>query len=219
MAGGPGSLKKAADPALVRAIESTGVRNPSIAYIGAASGDDRRFFGLIAEYLKNAGAGEILLAPLAGRANIKRAETIIGSADLIFVSGGDVEAGMDILDKTGISAFLRSMRAAGRRIMGVSAGSIMLARQWVRWRDPDDDGTAEVFPCLGLAPILCDTHGEGDAWEELRALIGLLPDGEKGYGLRTGATISVDWTGRIELVAGTADVFTKKKGEIRHAVL
>jgi len=219
MAGGPGSLKKAADPALVRIIESTGVKSPAIAYIGAASGDDRRFFGWIAEYLKKAGAGEILLAPLSGRANIKKAETIIGSADLIFVSGGDVEAGMAILDKTGLSAFLRSMHAAGHRIMGVSAGSIMLARQWVRWRDPDDNSTAEVFPCLGVAPICCDTHGEEDGWEELHALIGLLPDGEKGYGLRTGATISVDATGKIELVAGTVDVFTKKRGKIRHADL
>jgi peptidase E len=219
MAGGPGSLKKAADPTLVRIIESTGVKNPAIAYIGAASGDNRRFFGFISEYLKKAGAGEILLAPLSGRPDIKKARAIIGSADLIFVSGGDVEAGMDVLDKTGISAFLRAMHAAGRRIMGVSAGSIMLARQWVRWRVPDDDGSAEAFPCLGLAPVLCDTHGEEDAWEELHALINLLPDGEKGYGLRTGATISVDWKGNIKLVAGTVDVFTKKRGKIRHTVL
>ena len=46
----------------------------------------------------------------------------------------------------------------------------MLARRWVRWTDPHNDDSAELFPCLGFAPVFCDTHGEGDGWGELRAL-------------------------------------------------
>jgi len=46
----------------------------------------------------------------------------------------------------------------------------MLSKEWIRWRDPDDDATAEFFPCLGIAPLICDTHGEQDGWEELQAL-------------------------------------------------
>jgi len=214
MAGGPGSRKEGVDPGLARAIQSTGVVHPTIAYIGAASGDDRRFFGWISDLLKKAGAGDVALAPLAKRPDIAKAESIIRSTDLIFVSGGDVEAGMGILDKTGMAALLRSLHAEGRHIMGVSAGAIMLARQWVRWRDPDDDATAETFPCLDCAPIYCDTHGEKDKWEELKALLRLLPGNAKGYGIRSGATISVDAGGKIEVIAGRVDVFAKKNGAI-----
>jgi len=49
--------------------------------------------------------------------------------------------------------FLRRLHRSGRLFFGTSAGSIMLSRKWVRWRDPHDDRSAELFPCLGLHPF------------------------------------------------------------------
>lgn len=59
----------------------------------------------------------------------------------------------------------------------------MLAQHWIDWTDPDDDSTATPFRCLGLAPIVCDTHAEADDWQELRMLLHLLPEGVVGYGI------------------------------------
>ena len=62
----------------------------------------------------------------------------------------------------------------------------MLARRWIGWEDDDDDASASLFPCLGIAPVSCDTHGEEEDWDELRALLRLCPDGEVGYLPRRG---------------------------------
>ena len=78
----------------------------------------------------------------------------------------------------------------------------MLAREWVRWRDPDDDATAELFPCLGVAPVLCDTHGEGEGWEELKAALHLKTVGDSGYGITTGTCLKVLPDGRVEALGG-----------------
>lgn len=74
----------------------------------------------------------------------------------------------------------------------------MLAERWVKWRDPEDDRTAETFPCLALAPVLCDTHGEEDDWEELQVLLSLSPEGSVGYGIQTGAALVCLPDGTVE---------------------
>ena len=74
----------------------------------------------------------------------------------------------------------------------------MLARQWVRWEDPADDATASLFPCLGFAPLLCDTHGEDEDWEELRALLRLTPEGTLGYGIPSDAGLCSHPDGSVE---------------------
>ena len=77
------------------------------------------------------------------------------------------------MQEKNITDFLVGLYKQGKPFFGISAGSIMLAQEWIRWRDPEDDTTAEIFPCLGIAPVICDTHGEEDGWEELQALIAL----------------------------------------------
>jgi hypothetical protein len=85
----------------------------------------------------------------------------------------------------------------------------MLARKWVRWRDPHNDESAELFSCLGLAPILCDTHGEGDGWEELKALLALSPTGTTGYGIASGAAIVVEPDRTLSALGGEVDRFRR----------
>jgi hypothetical protein len=57
----------------------------------------------------------------------------------------------------------------------------MLCRNWMHWRDPDDDDTAELLDCLGFAPPLCDVHAEEDNWVEMKRLLGFFPQGTIGY--------------------------------------
>jgi cyanophycinase-like exopeptidase len=203
LAGGPGSHRRGPDPLIQRALSLAGKPSPSVAYVGAPSGDNRAFFVMIAALLKKAGAGEVTLVRLCGRRpDLARARDELARTDLVFMTGGDVEEGMRVLEATGTIADLHRLAAAGVPFLGVSAGSIMLARSWVRWRDPKDESSVELFPCLGIADALCDTHGEGEGWEELATLARVAPEGSVGHGIPTGAGLVVHPDGVLE-AAGT----------------
>ncbi len=214
LAGGPGVRRKR-DPALEAALQACGRPNPAVAYIGTASGDDVSFLEFIGRRLRDAGAGTVDLAPLAERhRDLARAEAVIERADLVFFSGGDVEEGMRQLDAAGMAGPLRELYRRGGLFCGVSAGSIMLARQWVRWADPDDDSTAATFPCAGIAPILCDTHAEEDDWHELKTLLRLCPDGTSGYGIPSGVALRAMPDGKVAALGGDVPVFSCRRGEV-----
>jgi len=216
IAGGRGMARpKGPDPLLQASLRLSPASEPSVAYVGAASGDNAVFRTMITHMLKKAGAGEVRLAPLCGkRADVSKAERVLREADVVFVSGGDVEEGMKVLGETGTAELIRSLHAAGKPLFGVSAGSIMLARHWVRWTDPDDDGTAEIFPCLGCAPLCCDTHGEGEGWEELQALQKLLPDGSVSYGIASGSALLAMPDGTVEALGGAVHRFRRRDGKV-----
>lgn len=216
IAGGPGARRaRGPDPLIRQVFESAGIPTPRVAYVGAASGDNRALLLSIGGILKKAGAAEVTLAPLCGRrGSLERALPVLEEADILFISGGDVEAGMGVLEEKRAVAHLRRLHKAGKPFFGVSAGSIMLARRWVRWSNPDDDSTAETFPCLGLAPVLCDTHGEADHWAELKALLALCPIGTTGYGIASGAALSVAGPGKVAALGGEVHVFRKQKGAV-----
>ncbi|MGA2614417.1 MAG: Type 1 glutamine amidotransferase-like domain-containing protein [Spirochaetia bacterium] len=212
IAGGRSAVRRRGpDPLVARALFQAGVSRPRVAYLGAASGDNAAFRLLIAGLLKKAGAGEVVLAPLCGRrADPAKARKVLGDCDIVFVSGGDVEEGMRVLSETRMMRFLRALHAAGKPFFGVSAGSIMLARAWVRWRNPNDDQSAEVFPCLGFAPVLCDTHGEAEGWEELRALLALSPVGAVGYGIVSNTALVVGPGLRVGALGGEVHRFRRR---------
>jgi cyanophycinase-like exopeptidase len=125
------------------------------------------------------------------------------------MSGGDVDEGMRVLTACGMVGLLTDLFREGKPFFGFSAGSIMLASSWVRWRDPGDDASAELFPCLGFAPVLCDTHGEADGWEELRTLARLAPPGSLGYGITSGAALVVAPDGTVSALGGDIHRFCR----------
>lgn len=215
VAGDPGKRGAGRDPLLAAILDRLGMARPSVAYVGAASGDSRVFFIWIAALLKKAGAGPVRLAALASRrADPARARAILRESDLVFVSGGDVETGMAVLHKTGAGEWLKELQRSGKPLIGLSAGSIMLARRWVRWSDPGDDGTAEDFPCLGLAPLLCDTHAEKEEWEELAMLL-KLTRAEIGYGIPAGAALRVAADGALSALGGAVHRLALEGGRAR----
>ena len=216
IAGGPGQVRRrGADPLLQTVIRQSGKTRPIIAYVGAASGDNPAFRLLIAQMLLKAGAGAVVPAPMCGRrVNPEKTRRVLEDADLVFISGGDVEEGMKVVEQKGMTPLLKSLHAAGKPFFGVSAGSIMLAERWVRWSDPRDDESAELFPCLGFAPVLCDTHGESDGWTELQAMLRLCRTGATGYGIISGSALAVLADGTVSALGGDVHVFRKKKAGV-----
>jgi len=157
----------------------------------------------------------VALVPLCGgRGNPKRAKAILEASDLVFISGGDVKEGMRILVEKKMTGFLRGLHRSGKLFLGVSAGSLMLAQKWVWWRNPHNDESAEIFSCLGLAPILCDTHGEGERWEELKTLLTLSPTGAIGYGITSGAAIVIEPDRTLSVLGGEVDRFRRRANGI-----
>ena len=215
LAGGRPRNPQSFSPLFTAVFKESGKTQPTIAYVGAASDENKPFYLLMAAALKGAGAGKIRHAVIAPqKADLKKAQEILESSDIIYISGGDVEQGMQVLHEKNLIGFLVGLYQHGKPFFGISAGSIMLAQEWIRWRDPDDDATAEIFPCLGIAPVICDTHGEEDGWEELQALIALEKDKTIGYGIVSGTAIKVYPDGKIEVIGGAIHQYVKIKGKV-----
>jgi peptidase E len=214
-AGGRSANRRKQGILLRRMFGESGIASPRVAYSGTASGDDSAFFRFIASELTQGGADRVTHAVIApAGADLKKARSVLDAADIVFVSGGDVEVGMDILKEKNMLEFLNGLYRRGKPFFGISAGAIMLAERWVRWRDPDDDSSAELFPCLGFAPIICDTHDEQADWEELRAALNLTVDGTGGYGLAVGSGIKVLPDGKVEALGGQVYRYVKRGGKV-----
>jgi peptidase E len=199
MAGGGGGRGRGSDSIIESIMADIGKTLPVIAYVGSASDDDKDFFKYIGTVLQKAGAGEVVHAlTVPKRADIKKAREVLKAADAVFISGGDVERGMQVLEQRDLIVFLGELFQQGKLFFGASAGSIMLAKEWVRWRNPDDDSTAELFPCLGFAPVICDTHAELDRWQELQAALQLEKENTRGYGIATGTCLKVFPDSKVE---------------------
>jgi cyanophycinase-like exopeptidase len=202
---------------LVReAFRESGKKSPSVGYVGAASDDREDFFNRLAGMFRENGAGKVehaLLTP--DNADISRAKTILRHSDMIYISGGDVDKGMQTLKEKGMLNFLAELYQEGKPFLGLSAGSIMLAKEWVRWRNPGDDTTAEIFPCMAFAPVLCDTHDEEGSWEELKALLMLEKDSAIGYGIATGTALRVFPDGGVEALGGAVHRYVRRGGKVK----
>lgn len=211
LAGGPGSRRNRTDPLLAEIFASAGKPKPRVAYVGAPSDDNRLFFGMLSKLMRASGAGRVDLVRLAGKKpDLDAARVLLEAADIVYITGGDVEHGMAVLGRTGMLPTLRARLDAGVPFFGLSAGSIMLASRWVRWTDPEDDATASLFDCMGFAPVVCDTHSEGDDWVELMAALRLLPVETVGYGIVTDTGLRVSPDGGVSAVGGAVHRFRRE---------
>jgi cyanophycinase-like exopeptidase len=200
LAGGRGFDYSPVYKTVLKEISGT---NPIIAYVGVANNDDERFYKYVGDKIAESGTCILKHAKLAStEAEINKAKEIINQADAIFMSGGDVEFGIQILESLKLKPVFRELYRQGKVFFGISAGSIMLAREWVRWKDPNDDTTAEIFPCMNIAPVLIDTHAEEDDWIELKTALKLEKHDTIGYGIPSGACLKVCSDGRFEAIGG-----------------
>lgn len=203
---------------LNRALAECGREKPSVAYVGCANKDNLVFFTAIKALLHEAGAGEVNMLRLAKpKVGIEAAKKALEAADAIFLSGGEVEDGMVWLVRHGLTGFLKELYAKGTLFIGVSAGSIMLGTHWVRWRDPDDDATAELFDCLGMVPAVFDTHAEDEDWKELKAALRLLGSGARGHGIPRDGMISADSQGKLTNLEKELLVYVNSNGVVERA--
>jgi peptidase E len=197
-------------------IRSSGKARPEVALIGVASLRDNPLVGWIMTMLIKTGCKcRVKRVKLARPdADIEKAKEVLKKADVIFFGGGDAEEGMRILKEKKMDGFFHDLAIQGKVLIGASAGTIMLSREWVCWKNPDDDKTAELFQCTGLTDVICDTHAEGDNWVELQAALQLKENGATGYGIPSGAYLEVHPEGRLEAKGGAVARYTNINGKI-----
>ena len=209
-----GMQSKNNEEILAGALALSKKETPNVAYIGTASGDNKDFFLRLSQLIMAAGAENVSLIPIVQRFDPDKTRGMLLSSDVVFISGGDVDLGMKYLRNRRLVSFFREIYDRGKVFCGISAGAIMLSRSWIRWRDPDDDDTVELFDCLGFAPLLCDVHGEEDNWAELKRLLGFFPQGTAGYGIRANGALRVAPDGKITSLASAPVRFIKKGADI-----
>jgi peptidase E len=181
-----------------RAFEGLSRRSPRVAYVGAANGDQPRWFHAVADSLAKRHGAETRHARSGTPAEVEEARRAIGDADLIYVSGGDVALLARRLVGGGLDRSIRERHRAGAHLVGTSAGAIGLTRYWVRF--PEDDPTLARptrFPCIGALPLAVDVHDEDSDWEELRALLACWGEDEPdavvdGFGIPAGGALWLD---------------------------
>src|SRR6185312_14218225 len=93
IAGKFGSRNFGTKPYLAQALKRTGKDKPRVLYVGAASGDDATFGAALGALMTGAGAGRVLWPRLAHRNQATQMRQALAEVDLVFVGGGDVEAG------------------------------------------------------------------------------------------------------------------------------
>ncbi len=200
--GGPGAIL-ATRRHIKHAVKALGKKRPLVAYVGVASNDNVGFQKMLSAAFVGTGA-RIEMARLARKnAKVSTARALFDDCDLVFMSGGDVEHGMNLLHERGVADDLRRLAAGGKPFLGISAGSIMTCKEWVRFPG-DDEARAEPFPCLGIAPLHMDAHSEDDGWSELRVLVRLLArrHGDAlGYGVPSRGCLRVDLDGAAPTLA------------------
>jgi hypothetical protein len=91
-------------------VRYIGKAKPTIAYVGVASlGDNWFIYLIISDLLRvmcHCQVQRILIAPK--NADPDKAQEALESADMVFLSGGDMEAGMKILEEKNMVGFFRN---------------------------------------------------------------------------------------------------------------
>jgi len=216
LSGGRSSRHGAQKMLLQTVFRESGTATPAIGYVGVANDDDVLFFERTANIFQEAGALHVKHAVIATtKYNPQKLRDILIASDIIFIAGGDVEKGMQLLREREIIAYLNELYKGGKLFFGSSAGSIMLAKEWVRWTDPDNDSAVELFPCLGFASVICDTHDELEGWQELQTALMLEPDDTRGYGIVSGAGLKVYPDGKVHAVGSAVHQFIRRDKKVQ----
>jgi cyanophycinase len=170
---------KSDDGSLVERIRADlGKVDPKAAYIGAANGDQPEFYNLFVGAMEGMGIANCRMVPSqTSREDILFME----EADLILLSGGDVERGWQVFEQNGLNDLIPRKRYDGAILVGISAGAMQLGLGCL-----SNAAQPKQISMFRFAPFYVGAHDEKNDWWDLRALVNLSPSDARGIGLATG---------------------------------
>jgi len=152
--------------------------NPKAAYIGASNGDQREFYDLFEAAMDSMAISHCRLVP----SRPSREDTaFLEDAELIVLSGGDVERGWQVFEQNGLKELLPRKRFDGAVLLGVYAGAVQLGLGHL-----SNAARPKPLHMFRFAPFYVGAHDEGNDWFDLRALVNLSQADARAIGLPAG---------------------------------
>jgi hypothetical protein len=173
--------------------------NPKAAYVGASNGDQLEFYSLFQAAMESMGISNCRLVPSQpSREDI----SFLENAELIVLSGGDVERGWQVFEQNGLKELVPRKRFDGAVLMGVSAGAVQLGLGCL-----SNAAQPKSLDMFRFAPFYVGAHDEENDWWDLRALVNLSQVDTRGIGLPAGG-------GAVYFADGTLEPLRKPLIEI-----
>jgi hypothetical protein len=128
--------------------------------------------------------------------------SFIEEADLILLSGGDVELGWRTFEQNGLKEMIPRKRFDGAILIGVSAGAIQLGLGCL-----STSAQPKQIDMFRFAPFYVGAHDEESDWWDLRALMNLSQADTRAIGIPAGG-------GAVYYADGTLEPLRKPLIEI-----
>jgi hypothetical protein len=185
--------------------------NPKAAYIGASNGDQPEFYSLFLAAMESMEISNCRLVPSQpSREDI----LFIENADVILLSGGDVERGWRTFEQNGLKELVPRKRFDGAILMGVSAGAIQLGLGCLS--NSDQPKQIDMFR---FAPFYVGAHDEENDWWDLRALVNLSQGDTRAIGIPAGGGAVYQSDGMLEPIRKHLTELTRKSAKITENLL
>ncbi|MCY7293920.1 Type 1 glutamine amidotransferase-like domain-containing protein [Alteromonas sp. a30] len=164
--------------------------SPKAAYIGASNGDIDEYYQLFTAAMSGIGVTNCMKIHSQPTPEEK---AFVASADIILLAGGDVFAGIDAFEASGLDNIICNRYEKGAVLIGISAGAIQLGRAYI-YKSDEEEYPIEM---LNILPFSLDAHDEDRDWTNLKDLMLHLENRQKGLGLPKGGGVVVQPTGKI----------------------
>jgi peptidase E len=187
--------------------------SPRAAYIGASNGDAPEFYSIFEAAMNGAGVHNCRMIL---RSFPAEDQSFLKEADIILLSGGDVQRGWKVFVETGMREIVSRRYSEGAVLMGVSAGAVQLGLSGAIERGTLSANLPDTFK---LVPFVIDAHDEGRNWGRLQRTIRLLDGSAKGLGIPTGGGGIYHPDGRVEAIRRPLYEFSIEEGRINDALL
>lgn len=150
-----------------------------VAYIGASNGDQQAFFDLFVAAMDAIDLHESRMI----KSEFSELDCVnLERADLIVLAGGDIQAGWDIIQNSGMHDVIRRRYLDGDAlVLGVSAGAVHMGMGHV----PEGQGDTFVS-MLNLVPHYIDTRQEDDDWSRTKQAMETGEADAHGFGIPAG---------------------------------
>jgi cyanophycinase len=185
--------------------------NPKAAYVGASNGDQPEFYSLFQAAMESMGISNCRAVPSQpSREDI----SFLENADLIVLSGGDVERGWRTFEQNGLKELLPRKRFDGAILMGVSAGAVQLGLGHL-----SNAAQPKPLEMFRFAPFYVGAHDEENDWWDLRALVNLSQSDVRGIGIPAGGGAVYQSDGTLEPIRKHLTELAKESARITENVL
>lgn len=150
------------------------------AYVGASNDDNPVYFSIFESAVESIGVTDYrMISASPSEAEV----SFVEQADLILLSGGDVEKGWKAFERSGLKQMIIRRYQQGVILIGISAGAVQLGMFGCA---ESDTRCEDLFPTFGLVPFVISAHDEKDNWSGLKKILSRVEGKMNGIGIPAG---------------------------------